>query len=306
MNYVRTLVLLGVIAAVAAVASARAQGRVFLYFNGGDVQTPGHPVVLTYNSYVEAGYAIRVVVYRLPRERYVEYVRKQERLLAEGDVNGLPVAARAESGAPSKDHSYTRPVVLPALPIGEYAAVAHVGGDGVAVNVFQVTTLGMLQAGSNRGGAGAIYFPTDLRTYRRYPAVVDMRVIDDAGPHPVRESGGFGRFSEKTTGSAVLAATAPDGSFAVVAAAPDDASNEIGFVQADRPIYRPGDTIALRAILRDGTIGDYSVPAGTRHVSVRAPDGSNVYERDAAISAFGTVAVSVRLPEDAQTGSYAV
>ena len=45
---------------------------------------------------------------------------------------------------------------------------------------------------------------------------------------------------------------------------------------------------------------------GSAHVKVRAPDGSDVYNHDETITSFGTVAASVRLPEDAQTGSYTV
>ncbi len=181
------------------------------------------------------------------------------------------------------------------LPVGEYAAVAR-AGDAIAVNAFQVTSLGIAQARSYSGVGDAIYFPTDLRTYRRYPATVDMRVIDDAGPHAVAESGSIGRFAGKTTGGAVLVASAPDGSLAVVAIESGNAPAETGFVQADRPIYRPGDTISIRAILRDGSIGSYTIPIGTRRVRVRAPDGSDVYNHDETITSFGTVAASYASP----------
>ncbi len=305
MNNVRTLLLLAVIAVVAVIASASAQERTYLYSYGGEVQTPGHPVVLTYDTGADAQHPVRVVVYRLPQQRYVDSIRTSETQPREQDVRGLPVAARAESRPPAKDQTYSRQVVINALPVGEYAAVAH-AGDGVAVNLFQVTSLGIAQARSDRGVGDAIYFPTDLRTYRRYPAAVDMRVIDDKGPHAVAESGGIGRFSEKTSGTAVLVAGAPDGSLAVVTLDSSSTKTEAGFVQADRPIYRPGDTISIRAILRDGSIGSYTVPVGKRQVKVRAPDGSDVYNHDETITSFGTVAASVRLPEDAQTGSYTV
>ena len=199
-------------------------------------------------------------------------------------------------------------MVVSELPVGEYAALARAGADTmVSVSVFQVSSLGIAQARSYRGVGDAMYFPTDLRTYLRYPAAVAMHVIDDNGPHAVVESGGIGRYGEKTGGTAGLIAYAPDGSLAVLPLENEgDAKAETGTVQSDRPIYRPGDTISIRAILRDGSIGSYTVPVGSRHVTVRAPDGSNVYDHDRPITGFGTVAASIRLPEDAQTGSYGV
>jgi alpha-2-macroglobulin len=306
MKYVRILLAIAVVAIVAAVASAQAQERTYLYSYGGPEQTPGHPIVLAYDTDLDATHAVRVVVYRLPREQYVDLIRNRGGEPREQDVRDLPVVARAQSRPPNEGRAYEREVLLDALPIGEYAVVAR-GGDGVVVSSFQVTTLGVAQARSYPSVGDAIYFPTDLRTYRRYPATVDLRVIDDAGVHAVTEEGGIGRFAEKTSGNAVLVASAPDGSLAVESV---DSGNtkpgETGYVQADRPIYRPGDTISLRAILRDGSIGSYTVPSGSRRVQVSAPDGSNVYDHDAPLTSFGTLAASVRLPEDAQTGSYSV
>ncbi len=97
MNYVRTPLLLAVIAVVAAIASASAQERTYLYFYGGDVQTPGHPIVLNYETGADAEHPVRVVVYRLPQRRYVESIRKRDTELREQDVRDLPVAARGES-----------------------------------------------------------------------------------------------------------------------------------------------------------------------------------------------------------------
>jgi alpha-2-macroglobulin len=304
----RILAFLAVIVVVGAFVSARGQGRAYLYSSTGGLQTPGHPLVLTYSTSSDESRRVAVTVYRLPETRYVDALRDRGQGVPRiEEVSGFAVVARAQSQAPDKDQNWNRSVIVDALPIGQYVAVARLG-DAQEMTLLNVTTLGIAEARSYQGSRDGLYVPIDLRTYLRFPEPVSMRVLDDAGTHDLVETGGITRLPAAISADSALIARAPDGSLAVVTASGSAPAGkrEVGFVQADRPIYRPGDTISVRAILRDGYIGEYALPSGSRRIVVKAPDGTNVFDHDVALTPFGTVAASIRLPEDAQAGSYGI
>ncbi len=80
---------------------------------------------------------------------------------------------------------------------------------------------------------------------------------------------------------------------------------------ADRPLYRPGDTVNLRGILRQTSAeGDSSIAREEQLIQlrVRKPNGEILLKRDLSLDAFGAWADSFSLPtgEDDITGHYTV
>ncbi|MBQ4614917.1 MAG: hypothetical protein IJB31_08340 [Akkermansia sp.] len=80
---------------------------------------------------------------------------------------------------------------------------------------------------------------------------------------------------------------------------------------ADRPLYRPGDTVNLRGILRHTSAeGDSSIAQEERLIQlrVRKPNGEILLQRDLSLDAFGAWADSFTLPtgEDDITGDYTI
>ena len=82
----------------------------------------------------------------------------------------------------------------------------------------------------------------------------------------------------------------------------------VGHVYTDRPIYRPGETVYYKAVVRDDDDAFYSVPGPGTEVSVtiRDPRGARLLNARAEVDEFGTVAGEFVLPGDAATGSYSV
>ncbi|MCA9544515.1 MAG: hypothetical protein KC613_08995, partial [Myxococcales bacterium] len=80
-----------------------------------------------------------------------------------------------------------------------------------------------------------------------------------------------------------------------------------GVAFTDRGIYRPGETLYVRGILRERSLGRLSTPAG-RAVKVKLTDprGETVGEVDATASAFGGVTAQFTLPPDGKLGDYGV
>ncbi len=82
--------------------------------------------------------------------------------------------------------------------------------------------------------------------------------------------------------------------------------NVLGYVYSDRPVYRPGDTVGIKGILRDGR--SLAAKAGAA-LRVRVLDQANnleVYRSSATTNANGSFALSVDLPTRARTGQYVV
>ena len=82
----------------------------------------------------------------------------------------------------------------------------------------------------------------------------------------------------------------------------------VGHVYTDRPIYRPGETVYYKAVVRDDDDAFYSVPGPGTEVSVtiRDPRRAHLLNTTAELDEFGTVAGEFVLPRDAATGSYSV
>jgi uncharacterized protein YfaS (alpha-2-macroglobulin family) len=81
-----------------------------------------------------------------------------------------------------------------------------------------------------------------------------------------------------------------------------------GAVFAERGIYRPGERVYAKAILRDGALGALRVPAATDSIKwiFHGRDEGVLRERTVAPSAFGTSDQSLELPTSAAIGHYRV
>ncbi|MEI7900592.1 MAG: tetratricopeptide repeat protein [bacterium] len=80
-----------------------------------------------------------------------------------------------------------------------------------------------------------------------------------------------------------------------------------GFLYTDRPAYLPGETVALRGILREVRKDAYAVPAQPEFkVSIADPQGRLLSEQSVTLSRFGTFDASLALPAGAPAGVYTI
>jgi uncharacterized protein YfaS (alpha-2-macroglobulin family) len=96
--------------------------------------------------------------------------------------------------------------------------------------------------------------------------------------------------------------------FNVASAWGDERLPAAAAVFTERGIYRPGDSVFAKAIVRTGMLGALKTPARTDSVKIvfRDRDEGVLRERTLAPSAFGTLQQSVRLPAGAALGYYRV
>ncbi|MGI8588923.1 MAG: Ig-like domain-containing protein [Chloroflexia bacterium] len=75
-------------------------------------------------------------------------------------------------------------------------------------------------------------------------------------------------------------------------------------VYTERPIYRPGQTVYFKGIVRNDDDGRYSVPTAPVEVSMSDDNGRPVYSATLTLSSFGSFAGQYTLPDAAPLGGY--
>ena len=94
----------------------------------------------------------------------------------------------------------------------------------------------------------------------------------------------------------VIARNGRDVAAAVLFGGLGDAERWTGYIYSDRPIYRPGQTVHFKGILRVHAETGYDVPAGkTVKVEIQDPDAKPVYQRSVTISTNGTFRDELKL-----------
>jgi hypothetical protein len=83
---------------------------------------------------------------------------------------------------------------------------------------------------------------------------------------------------------------------------------ERGYLYTDRPIYRPGETVYFRGVLRDRRDMDYSVPDIEQvQITIQEEFGERIYyEGTLDVTPFGTYSGEFVIPEDAPLGEIAI
>jgi len=84
-------------------------------------------------------------------------------------------------------------------------------------------------------------------------------------------------------------------------------SNLTAYIYTDRPVYRPGHTVHIKAIVRlkkDDTL--QLPPSQTPTLEVTDSNGKTVITKNTPLSAHGTLAADLDLPSDAALGYYSI
>jgi uncharacterized protein YfaS (alpha-2-macroglobulin family) len=77
------------------------------------------------------------------------------------------------------------------------------------------------------------------------------------------------------------------------------------FTFTDRPLYKPGDTIYFKSIIRDDDDARYTIPIGTAQVAIRRGYQSQpLFEKSYSLSSQGTISGQFSLPPDSSAGHY--
>lgn len=89
--------------------------------------------------------------------------------------------------------------------------------------------------------------------------------------------------------------------------APSPPQRLAGYVYTDRPIYRPAQTVHIKAVLRQRQAETLTVPAGMPvTLTITDPQGQKAFQTDLVASDWGSVATDFELPGTAALGEYSL
>jgi uncharacterized protein YfaS (alpha-2-macroglobulin family) len=81
----------------------------------------------------------------------------------------------------------------------------------------------------------------------------------------------------------------------------------LGIVFTDRGIYRPGDTVHVKGILRQQEAGELRTPAGAKvHVKVNDPESNEIASREVTLTKYGTFTLDAAVPRESKLGNFSV
>ncbi len=83
------------------------------------------------------------------------------------------------------------------------------------------------------------------------------------------------------------------------------ATGYVGYLYTDRPIYRPGQTVYFKGIVRADDDARYTVPKDFRvQVRISDPQGKELFNKEVSLSDMGTFYDELKLDDEAALGTY--
>lgn len=219
---------------------------------------------------------------------------------------GVSMIAKGERPSRYQEDMYRgKQTNLPPLAPGIYVLTAS-GGDREAWAVVNVTNLSVVVKRSQKR---VLTWVTDAKTGRPIRGA-EVTLYENSGKQVKSgETGPDGVFILQTPpreNQTIIVTRGRD-----LAAVPCGATNTDGQLvvhfQTDRPIYRPGQTVMFKAILRH-TKGRGYVPLANKTCSVQARDSKDnaFYDKKLTTNAIGSLSGEVRLASEGSLGSYSI
>jgi uncharacterized protein YfaS (alpha-2-macroglobulin family) len=214
-------------------------------------------------------------------------------------VSGIPVGFKA------RRDGYTRygRIQLPALQPGAY--LLELKGKGATARFgFLVTRLGLVAKVSP---GGTLLFATDL---------INGKPLAGVGINAGRSSTGvttdtYGLAPWKT-GDNATRLTGKTGSSLAFLELPNRAENGKanalkGYVYTDRPVYRPGQTVFFKGVLRQRSGEEYKLPKLDKvHVEIKDDNDKTICASDPAVTTGGSFNGECALPAVPALGEYGI
>ncbi|MBX7132822.1 MAG: hypothetical protein K1X67_09125 [Fimbriimonadaceae bacterium] len=269
---------------------------------------PGPKIQLTINTTNVP--VVGLKLYRLEGEKWLVQRDWSKRPATPGTpVKAWQVTVTNPKQAPpprgQTDRYASRVVNLPVVPPGIYL-VSGSGGDKEAWGVVNVTNFAFV---AKRSPKRALLWVVDAKTGQPVPGAMASLLDQDARALVSGKTGADG---------VALLAIKPGGRQTAVikkgsdiAGVPLDIGDPDGqlrsHIQTDRPIYRPGQEVSFRAILRR-TLGQSYRPVINQKVKATLldPKSNPVDEVDLDLTPTGTVHGKLAIPEEGATGAYTI
>ena len=211
-------------------------------------------------------------------------------------VNSLPVTLKAMSGR----HQRSFAVDVPGLSPGMYQLIMR-GNGAEARYTFLVTELGII---AKTSANGILLYATNLATgapiqgamIKSLPAKTTM-TTDAQGLAAMGPSGKTQR----------LVASSGDNLAFLNVGSRDERTETMGYLYTDRPVYRPGQTVYFKGVLRQKAGEDFTLPdVKTVKIAVRDIEDDAVCEMEADMTKTGSFHGSCDLPAVPKLGRHTI
>ena len=199
--------------------------------------------------------------------------------------------------------------VHPALP-GPGLYMVAVEADGIRrVTWLAVTELGLI---TKHAGNRLVVYATHLKTGRPLPQC-QLSVLsgDQTLLETTTSAGGLADITlpARPGGDELLIAGRYGSSFAAVRAYlySEESEPYVVYTYTDRPVYRPGDVVSFKGIVRRASGEGYEVPAGRQvKLEVHSDAGDRIHSATLQTNSLGSFHGRLSLPRTAGSGHYAL
>lgn len=203
---------------------------------------------------------------------------------------------------------FTRRVTLPVLAPGLYVTAVKAGGLQ-RVGWVMVSSLGMIVKSA---GNQTLVYAVDLKSGAPVAsAAVSVYVGEGVVAQGKTDANGLLNLtippnkghSEQT----IIARNGDSFAFLSATLSSSPSSDRAVYTYTERPVYRPGQTVFYKGIIRDRAGDGYKTP-GPAHVvvEVRDPSDTLIYRGTKTTNAFGSYSGSLHLNSEAPSGPYSI
>jgi uncharacterized protein YfaS (alpha-2-macroglobulin family) len=247
---------------------------------------------------------LQMRVYQVDDSKVVRYHLNQVSPLA---LKGKPVGKPQEVllKPPSAQRLYhAREVRLPRLPAGMYVVITTDARGNSRANLLWVSDIGLVVKHAPTGNIAVRV--VRLQDGKGVPGATVAFYWKEKTP-----------FAQTTTGTDGTAELPPcPGEMAMVWAfrgahraatylSQGKTSSYTHYLFTDRPVYRPGQKVYFKGIVREREQNEYRVPAVSEaRVTVLDPENKQIAEQTLPLSERGTFAGEFTLPEESPLGGY--
>lgn len=219
-----------------------------------------------------------------------------------GSLN-VPITKRDREGV------FTQRVTMPALPPGLYVVLVKAAGIQ-KLDWVMVTSLGLV---AKTAGNKTLVYSVDLKTGAPVPGTP---VSVYSGSKPVAsattDANGLATISVPDSAvhgssQAIIARSGESLAFITAHLQSTPSLAKTVYAYTDRPVYRPGQTVFFKGIVRARVGNSYNKPSpGAVTVEVFDPNDTLIYRGTKKTNKFGSYSGSLHLDSETPTGYYSI
>lgn len=292
---------------MAATGLAAAQDREVNFYVSRNV-APGPKIRLQINA-KNLG-SINVKIYRLNALEYLKTAPDKRKRPATPSTPTQEITVNMmqkgqKYAPPPQDNYFSKQINLPAMKPGVYLLESRSAAKGERWAVVNITNLAVI---TKRSPNRLLTWVTDFKSGQTLKDV-QVHLANKAGqvkPLGKTEADGVFMAAMRSAEDRVIVIRGDD--YAEVDATGVDPDNQLKpHIQTDRPIYRPGQTVSYKAIMRL-TKGQGYVPVAdtTYRVELRDPKDTLMDVAEVKSNDIGSVVGSFELPSEGALGSYSI